>query len=196
MIISEETTVLLATDLLASTLPMALAEEVVLVEPPCAAGAPDLPAPGSPEHITMEPPSSKMGALLEMTTAPLSSPTTELVSTGMTQVISFHVYYYFIIFIFSYTYFIELDIILFLLEVQVVAFTHRYILLPGQNQKSRRTTSVLVGRLGSSAEEFDTDYFTPIPSSAKATNPSSDELGSNDRMQPSVIELQEELIPP
>lgn len=75
------------------TLPTTLTEEDIIAEPSNAGGAPDLPALGSPEHTATLPPSSEMITLLETTTAPLSSPTTGLVSTGMIQVISFHVYF-------------------------------------------------------------------------------------------------------
>lgn len=48
-----------------------------------------------------------------------------------------------------------------------------------------------VGGLRSTVEEFDVDYFIPHPSFAKTTNPSSDELRSNDRTQLAPSKMQE-----
>lgn len=53
-----------------------------------------------------------------------------------------------------------------------------------------------VGGLRISAEEFNTDYFTPHPSSVKTTHLRLDELGSDEQTQPPASEMPEALIPP
>lgn len=130
MIIPKQEAVRFATDLLASTLPTAPAEEYVITEPSSVASALYLPTPSSPECLTTPPSSGKASALLESTTAPPSNPITGLVSTGMIQLIFFHIY-------FSYTPFMKLDVLLFLLMVQIVAFTHRCTQLARQNRRNK-----------------------------------------------------------
>lgn len=53
-----------------------------------------------------------------------------------------------------------------------------------------------MGRLESFVEEFDEDYFTLHHSSAKTTNPPSDELGSDDRIQLAAFEMPKAPISP
>lgn len=46
-----------------------------------------------------------------------------------------------------------------------------------------------MGGLRSSTKEFDADYFMPHPSSVKTTHLILDELGSDERTQPSAFEM-------
>lgn len=82
MIFPKGTAVQFSTDLLASTLPMAPAQDDIPTQPPSVVGALDMPILSSPEHTAVLPPTSGTGALVETTTAPPSSPTTRLVSLG------------------------------------------------------------------------------------------------------------------
>lgn len=94
MIILEDEVVQFATDLLASTLQMTLAQEDISVHSPSAAGASNVPALNSLEHTAELPPTN--GAPLDTTIAPPTSLTTVLVSIGKIQHISlspFFIYY-------------------------------------------------------------------------------------------------------
>lgn len=71
---------------------MAPVQEDVPTQSPSAVGASDMPALNSPERTIELPSTSGMGAVLETTTAPLSSPTTGLVSTGKFGLFSFSIF--------------------------------------------------------------------------------------------------------
>lgn len=77
-----------ATDLLASTLSTAPAQEDIPAHPTSLVGASNVPALNSLERTIELPPTSGIGALLDTTITPLSSLTTGLVSTGKTPFIS------------------------------------------------------------------------------------------------------------